>query len=65
MAGLAGIKQDKVVGELHRRHANAHRVIADQHEGMAETRSPAHAPHHRAIARLHRQIADHHEAVSK
>lgn len=61
---LAGVKHDRQAEAQHRRHANTHRVLADQHEDMAEV-MPRHAAHHRSIARLHRQIADHHEAMTK
>jgi hypothetical protein len=64
MATLAGIKQDKRVGVLHRSHAATHRAIADQHEDMAAS-MPQNAVHHKAIARLHRQIAEHHESAAK
>jgi hypothetical protein len=65
MAKIAVKKSDKAqFDQLHRRHANVHRVVADQHEAMAESR-PQHATHHKAVARLHRQIADHHEAMTE
>lgn len=64
MGRLAGIKKDRAAEVQHRRHANVHRVLADQHEDMAQA-YPRHAVHHRAVARLHRQIAEHHEAMTK